>query len=251
MTLSVPLTLNLTQTKVFTGYAPRTARFAVQNAITANPLALDGTSNPEGEFAATAFILGPAGGLDLEGLVTMVDLTNPAHLAIPISPLNCFKDLAVDLSVYSPGAILRVYGHMTGDPPPAPPVYTIPGEWTESAIPLNTPRDFVVSAVDVPNGRVQITTRFLWATQNLHWELLAPSTLAVLASGTQGVVQRQTLGLPQWRDRYFTAAFYEMTAALNHTTYVQAHVKSVAKQANSDPATFLDWPPSNPTTITY
>jgi hypothetical protein len=251
MTLSVPLTLNLTQTKVFTGYAPRTARFAVQNVITANPLALDGTSNPQGEFAATAFILAPTAGVDMERLVTMVDLTNTAHLAIPVNPLNHFKDLSVDLSAYPSGGILRIYGQTTSPPGVIPAVYTIPGEWTDLALLIDAPRDFVVGSVDTVNARVGITSRFLWATQGLRWELLAPSTLAVLAQGTQGVVQRETLGLLEWRDRMFTAAFYEMTEALNHTTYVQAHVKSITKQANSDPDTYLSWPPMNPVTFTY
>ena len=88
MTLSVPLTLNLTQKKVFTGYAPRTARYAVQNRVTANPLAMDGSSNPDGDFAAHAFILAPAGGPDMEGLVEMLDLSNPEHCPSPGTPCS-------------------------------------------------------------------------------------------------------------------------------------------------------------------
>ena len=250
MTLSVPLTLNLTQKKVFTGYAPRTARYAVQNRVTANPLAMDGSSNPDGDFAAHAFILAPAGGLDMEGLVEMLDLSNPEHLSIPRNPLLYFRDPMVDLSVYPAGFTLKVKGYVVSAPGVMPVVYGLPGEWANESGDIDGPRMFPIAAEDGAHARTKVTTPFLWAARNLTWEMLNPSG-AVVASGTQGVTEREDTSLAKWRDTQFTAAFPEMVAALDHMTFVQVHVKSIAKQANSDPATYLTWQPGNPVNNTY
>ena len=254
MTLTVPLTLNLSQKKVFTGYAPRTGRYAVQNRITANPVGLDGSSNPDGDFAALAFILAPAAGPYMEGLVEMLDLTNPVHLAIPRNPLVYFRDPDVDLSIYPAGHILKVLGYLVSAPGVVPEVYGLPGEWADEGGDIDGPRDFTVVAEDVSSpplsGRTKVSTPFLWAARNLKWEMWSPSGSRV-AFGTQGVTERKDPSLTKWRDTQFTAAFPEMVAALDHKTYVQVHVKSVAKQANSDPATYVTWQPGNPVNNTY
>lgn len=253
MSLSVPLTLNLLQRKVFTGYEPRTGRFAVQSSITANPLGFDGSSNPEGANAANAFVLAKTSGVDRERLVEMLDMANTEHLALPANPLNGFRDVSVDLSTYPADCTLRVYGKITSPPGVEPPVTTLPGEWATPEGQIDGYREFrfiTPTSDDIALGRARIAETFLWACDGLRWELYSPS-MALLTSGQQGLTERERPDLTLWRDRQFTAGFYEMPAALDHITFVQVHVKSVVKQANSSPQDFLTWVPGNPVTNTY
>lgn len=248
MSLYTPLTFTLKQTKVFTGVSPRSERFAVQSVIAANPVGLDGTSNPDGAFAANAFIMGPGGGVDSETYIGMINLSKPEDLALPINPLNCFRDLDTDLSAYGPGHTLIIRGYLT--PPPGIPTYTMPGEWTPETGTVDDPQSFVVAAADGANDRTVISGVFPWATANLCWQMFSPASVLV-ASGTRGVTERQQTGLSRWRDRRLTVGFYEVVAALDHMTSVQTYLKSIAKQANLDASAYLTWPPGNPVVNTY
>lgn len=235
MSITNPLTLTLAQRKVFTGTAPRTGRFAVQSTVT--------PSSSGGDAVAAAFILGPALGVDQERLLRMLDLTVPADVALPVNPLNHFKDAVVDISVVAVPSVLRI-GMITPSDPPAP------GEWDELGS-LPDTLDFSVTAPDVPNQRIRIEGAFRWSAQNLVWEVRSLDLSTVLLSGTNGYTEREDTGLLEWRADRFTAAFEESPAALDHIAVTQAYVRSLAKQANVDPTAYLQMPPGNPINNTY
>lgn len=250
MSLLTPISLTLTQNKVVTGSPPRTGRFAVQSSIVANPLTLDGQSNPAGLVPANAFIITKDLGVDQERFYRMLDLSKSEDLAYPINPLDCFTDLAVNLSTAPVGGTLRIRGQVLSAPGAPELLYGLPGEWVTDPAQLPGPADFEILEV-LQDQRLRVSGRFMWAARDLHWEVLDAEGNLTGLSGTAGVTQRQQLNLEFWRDRHFTAGFYEMSAALDHITLVQTHVKSITKQANSDAATYLAWPPSNPIVTTY
>lgn len=235
MSTTSPLALTLQQRKVYTGSAPRTARFAVQSLVT--------PSTEGGAAAAAAFILGPASGVDMERLVRMLDLTVPADVALPVNPLSYFKDTLVDISSVAVPSVLRI-GKITPSDPVAP------GEW-DSLGTLPDTYDFTLAAVDVPNQRVEIDGVFWWGAQDLVWEVRTLDLSTVLLSGSNGFTQRENPVLLEWRADRFTAAYDESPAALSHITATQAYVRSLAKQANVDPSSYLQAPPGNPISNTY
>lgn len=235
MSTTNPLNLTLLQRKVFTGSAPRTARFAVQSVVT--------PSAPGGDAVAAAFILGPALGVDMERLVRMLDLTVPADVAIPVNPLDYFKDAVVNISSVLTPSVLRI-GKITPSDPPAP------GEWDELGT-LPDTLDFSLVNTDVLNQRAKIDGAFLWGAQNLVWEVRTLDLATVLMSGSNGYTQRSNPALLEWRADRFTAAYEESPAALDHIAVTQAYIKSLVKQANVDPTSYLQMPPGNPISNVY
>jgi hypothetical protein len=230
MSLASPLTLTLTQRKVFTGLAPRTARFGVQELVV--------PSTTGGEAVAAAFIIAPATGIDQERLVRMLDLRVSADVALPINPLSHFKDVSVNTSTIDMALspVLRVM---------AP-----PGEWDETGA-LPSTVDYPILDVDVPNQRILMQVPFWWSVSGLTWEIRDAALTTVLASGTEGFTQRFNPALTEWRADRFLSAFDDVPAATNQIVATQAYIASLSKQANIDPTSYLAAPPGNPITTVY
>lgn len=214
----------LTQTKVYTGSAPRTERFGVQSRLTA--------SVPTTQQLEAAFILGPASGVDRERLLRVLNLDNPADIALLAVPgsfnrLKFFRDFSLNLAAtVLAGDVLRVT--------------TPPGEWSLDGNLLST-ADYVILGVDAPNQRVEMVTSFLWAAQNLTYVILAPDLVTVrVPTQTAGLTERDNTVLTEWRSDQFVAAFGTSTEAFDHIASVQAFVASLGQQARLNIDEFLD-----------
>jgi len=213
------LKLTLTQTKLYSGASPRTERFTVTHQLV--------SSVPtEGELEA-AFILQVASGVDRERLIRILNLSaalDAALVADPasVNPLTYFRDGALDLAEeVSPGDTLRVIGS--------------PGEWG--------PADnaaFTIASVDDVTQRIAVTEPFPWSAQGLTYRVRDPAdTYDVVPQRTGGFTERVNTGLSEWRTDRFTAGFATSAEALSHIVWVQAHVASLAKQAQLDVAEYL------------
>jgi hypothetical protein len=229
-----PLTLTLTQTKVYTGAAPRTERFGVQSTLVA--------SVPTTQQLEAAFVIGPATGVDRERLLRIVNLDEPAdqtliNTAGTFNKLKFFRDLSLNLaaSVFG-GDVLRVT--------------TPPGEWSPDGNLLPT-ADYPILGVDVPNQRIEMVTPFFWAAQNLTYTILAPDLVTVrVPTQSTGMTERQTTVLSEWRCDQFVAAFGTSTEAFDHIASTQAFVASLGQQTKLNIDEFLD-AGGNPIVNTY
>ena len=241
MALAPPLTLTLTQTKVFTGYAdvaplyaPFTERFGVQSSIVA--------SVPTTQELEAAFVIGPATGVDRERLIRIIDLGNPVDTGLINTPgsfnkLKFFRDQSLDISVsVFGGDILRVTNP--------------PGEWSPDGNLLAT-RDYEILSVDLPNQRIEMVTPFLWSAQGLTFTVLAPNLVTVrVPTQTTGKTERASTVLSEWRCDQFTTGFGTSPEALDHIASVQAFIASLGLQVKVDIQEYLD-AGGNPIINTY
>jgi len=235
MALAPPLTLQLTQTKRFTGDAPRTERFAVQSVIV--------PSTPTTNRLDAAFVIGPAVGVDRERMLRVINLEDPTDAALvsagpsTVNPLNCFRDDVVDLSaVCLVGDTIRVS--------------LPPGEWSGALGPTPT-MDFMIQSLDGPNQRVKTVTPFLWSALGLTYTVLAPDLVTVRTGPhSVGRTERENTALIEWRDTQVTMAFLTSTEAFDYIASVQAYMASLGKQVKRDVDAFLDTG-GNPIVNTY
>lgn len=236
MTIAPSISLTLTQFKLYTGDAPRTARFGVNSKIVAS---VDTTQKLE-----AAFVLGPATGVDRERLLRIIDLEDPADVVLINTPgsfnkLKFFRDLSLDLSTgysISGGDVLRVT--------------TPPGEWSPDGNLLPT-ADYEILGVDTLNQRLEMVTPFLWSAQNLTYTVLAPNLVTVrVPTQSTGLTERENTILAEWRRDQFVTGFDTSTEALDHIASVQAYVASLGLQVKVDIQEYLD-AGGNPIINTY
>lgn len=213
------LTLTLTQTKLYTGASPRTERFAVTHRLV--------SSVPtEGDLEA-AFILQVASGVDRERLLRILNLSAALDIALvadpaSVNPLTYFRDGEMNLgATVAPGDILRIVGS--------------PGEWGPA-----DNASFTIATADPITQRITVTEPFPWSVQGLEYRVRDPAdAVDVVALRTGGLTERADTGLSEWRTDRFTAGFDTSAEALAHIIWVQAHVASLAKQAQLDVAEYL------------
>ena len=224
MALPPPLILTLTQTKVYTGAAPRTERFGVQARIA--------SSTPTTQMLEAAFVIGPATGVDRERLLRIVNLDYAPDTALlgvvgSFNKLKFFRDLSLNLaSVVLAGDVLRVS--------------TPPGEWSPDGNLLLT-ADYPIIGVDGPNQRIEMLTPFWWAAQNLTYTVLQPDLVTPRVTlRTTGLTERDSVVFSEWRSDEFVAAFNTSTEALDFIASTQAFVASLGRQVKLDINEFLD-----------